>query len=271
MNTVLLFSLSTLRYALCIATLFYISSFSSLAHAEDEHVQVISSGAAKVSLIELYTSEGCSSCPRADRWLSRFVDNPLLWREIVLFSFHVDYWNYLGWRDEFSSAVFSQRQREHKRVGNLSAVYTPGVLINGFEWRGLLERQPFPIPANPLLEGTHPGVLTLEVSGQNISLTLEAGSSNPGKPIAHVALLGTGIENYITRGENADRTLRHDFVVLQHELKQGDGPWRFDVAADKRATAIAAWIEDANTQRPIQAVGGWLDGRGNEEVAALVP
>ena len=61
----------------------------------------LSSQEQRTTLIELYTSEGCSSCPPADRWLSRLKDDPRLWKQIVPLAFHVDYWNYLGWRDRF--------------------------------------------------------------------------------------------------------------------------------------------------------------------------
>ena len=99
--------------------------------------RVIESGPRQVTLVELYTSEGCSSCPRADRWISHFVDSSDLWQRVVPLSFHVDYWDYLGWKDRFSKPEFSKRQRNHKKTGNVPAVYTPGTLVNGKEWRGV--------------------------------------------------------------------------------------------------------------------------------------
>ena len=119
---------------------------------------VFESGERRTTLVELYTPEGCSSCPPSDRWIALFKDSPLLWSSVVPLSFHVDYWDYQGWKDEFSSAVYSSRQRKHQRIGNLSAVYTPGVLVDGSEWRGLLETEPFPAKASG-----RPGKLTLSV------------------------------------------------------------------------------------------------------------
>jgi len=84
----------------------------------------------QTSLLELYTSEGCSSCPPAEAWLSGLKDNPGLWRDFVPVAFHVDYWNYLGWRDKWSRAEYSDRQQEYARVWGAANVYTPEFVVN---------------------------------------------------------------------------------------------------------------------------------------------
>ena len=89
----------------------------------------------RVSLLELYTSEGCSSCPPADRWVSKLRDDPRLWHEVVPVAFHVDYWDYIGWPDRFASPAFGARQREYARTRHVSTVYTPGLVLAGEEWR----------------------------------------------------------------------------------------------------------------------------------------
>ncbi len=76
----------------------------------------------RVTLLELYTSEGCSSCPPADRWLSGLRDDPRLWREVVPVAFHVDYWDAIGWPDRFASAAHSERQRTYARSGHVGSV-----------------------------------------------------------------------------------------------------------------------------------------------------
>lgn len=96
---------------------------------------VIESPPERVALLELYTSEGCSSCPPADRWLSELKTNNELWTRVVPVAFHVDYWDYLGWPDRFAAASFSNRQREYALQGAVSTVYTPGLIYNGSEWR----------------------------------------------------------------------------------------------------------------------------------------
>ena len=104
----------------------------------------LSSGTQQTTLLELYTSEGCSSCPPADRWLSRFKNDAGLWQQIVPVAFHVDYWNQLGWPDRFSNAAYTARQHNYKRHNYLNVVYTPGFVRNGREWRGWFEQQPLP-------------------------------------------------------------------------------------------------------------------------------
>jgi hypothetical protein len=78
--------------------------------------QTFQSGPARVGLLELYTSEGCSSCPPAESWLSGLAGNDALWKDVVPVAFHVDYWDYLGWRDVFASSAFSERQRDYASV-----------------------------------------------------------------------------------------------------------------------------------------------------------
>src|SRR5882672_2702112 len=90
----------------------------------------------QTALLELYTSEGCSSCPPAEAWLTRLKDDPALWRNFVPVAFHVDYWDHLGWRDPWAAKAFSERQRNHAESWSAASVYTPGFVLNGKEWRG---------------------------------------------------------------------------------------------------------------------------------------
>ena len=95
------------------------------------------SGPQQTALIELYTSEGCSSCPPAEAWMSRLKDSPGLWKQFVPIAFHVDYWDRLGWRDRFSSQRWTERQRRYASLWQSESVYTPAVVVNGREQRGL--------------------------------------------------------------------------------------------------------------------------------------
>jgi len=95
------------------------------------------SGPQQTALIELYTSEGCSSCPPAESWMSRLKDSPGLWKQFVPIAFHVDYWDRLGWRDRFSSQRWTERQRRYASLWQSESVYTPAVVVNGREQRGL--------------------------------------------------------------------------------------------------------------------------------------
>lgn len=216
---------------------------------------ILESGVGQTTLVELYTSEGCSSCPPADRWLSQFVESDRLWQEVIPLSFHVDYWNYLGWKDEYANKAFSTRQREHKRQGSVNAVYTSATVINGQEWRGLFDREPFPSPSRQ-----QPGNLQLRLEGSRVAVSFaHAEAKTEEALIGNIVLLGTGIQSSIARGENAGRILNHDFVVLHHESQAAnDGLWIFEINPTEEATAVAAWVSKAQKLPPIQAVGGWL-------------
>ena len=102
----------------------FISAFSTVDCVVAAPVS-FSSPVQQATLIELYTSEGCSSCPPADSWLSQFKDNEHLWTQIVPVSFHVDYWDNLGWRDRFSSAEFSRRQISTSNITILMSSIRP--------------------------------------------------------------------------------------------------------------------------------------------------
>jgi len=94
------------------------------------------SGLKQVSLVELYTSEGCSSCPPAEDWLNRLKNSPSLWSRFVPLAFHVDYWNSPGWKDRWSSPQFSLRQSDYAQLWHAENVYTPCFVLNGGEWTG---------------------------------------------------------------------------------------------------------------------------------------
>ena len=91
------------------------------------------SGDRQVRLLELYTSEGCSSCPPADRWLGGLVDDQRLWRELVPVAFHVDYWDYIGWKDLFAKPEFTARQKSYVTSMGSRYAYTPQMVIDGRE------------------------------------------------------------------------------------------------------------------------------------------
>lgn len=223
---------------------------------------VLESPGARVSLLELYTSEGCSSCPPADRWVSTLEDDPRLWRQVVPVAFHVDYWDYIGWKDRFASPAYSARQREYARSGYVSTVYTPGFVLAGREWRAW-----FTSPVLRLKDGVQAGRLHLEIDRGEGTLAFTPAEPVSGDLVAHVAILGFGLETAVKAGENGGRTLEHDFVVLAYARHPAprDGTMftahfnlpRTEVASARKA--VAAWVSTVGDVRPIQAVGGWLD------------
>lgn len=175
------------------------------------------SGPHRVPLVELYTSEGCSSCPPADRWLSglkRAAENGA----VVPLAFHVDYWDYIGWKDRFARAEFSRKQREAVARRGSRTVYTPQVMLDGRDERGWGGGLHFdrargeasaPAAARVAIEHSRgdDGVWKVRVSGSVDEPAVAAGAR------VHVALFENGLESSVQAGENRGASLHHDFVV----------------------------------------------------------
>src|SRR5215211_7715850 len=180
------------------------------------------SGDTQSSLIELFTSEGCSSCPPAEKWISTFKSNQNLWKKIVPVAFHVDYWDHLGWRDRFAKPEFTSRQQRYAAAWGGDSVYTPGFVVNGEEWRW------FGSNAMPITS-TKVGVLRVSVGDNGKVSATFASDTMQARPLTlNVALLGNDLESDVKRGENSGRKLRHDFVVLQlakSEMTNQDNLW----------------------------------------------
>ena len=244
-----------LGYAWLLVLLFV----AAAARAESQRVAV---GPQQVGLLELYTSEGCSSCPPAERFFSSLLQDDALFDRVVPVAFHVDYWNYLGWRDRFSRAEYSERQRAHVRAGRGRSVYTPGFFFNGNEWR-----QFFGGDVNDFPPATAGGRLTVERDAEQVAISFAPLAAFGSEREAHVAVLGFGIETAVAAGENHGRTLRHDFIVLdtvsvalQRTADTWQGETRItvpDAAASRYALAV--WVGAAPGGLPEQAAGLWLD------------
>ncbi|MDP9099887.1 MAG: DUF1223 domain-containing protein [Verrucomicrobiota bacterium] len=216
---------------------------------------VFESKAARTHLIELYTSEGCSSCLPAEEWMSGLKNQPRLWQDIVPLAFHVDYWDHLGWKDSFASKIWTERQADYSVRWKGESVYTPAFALDGKEWHyGKL-----PAPATEAQ-----GVLKIIVNGDKVTATFKA-SNGEGRYDIHVARLGFALGMDITAGENSGRKLMHDFVVLgltNETMKAGAKelqlPAPSKTSTGEARTAIAAWVTQVGQIEPIQAVGGWL-------------
>ena len=223
---------------------------------------IIQSGVTQSNLIELYTSEGCSSCPPADRWFSTLKEHPALWQRLVPIAFHVDYWDYIGWKDRFSRAEFTARQRQYANENTLPTIYTPGLISNGREWRN------FGWTAPTTSGGRNVGPMIVTADADELAISFQSLQTlTVDKLVANIALLGFGLTSDVWAGENAGRELTHDFVVLEYArvtMNFDDGSYqattrrpRSKVDADRYA--IALWVSTENEQTPLQAVGAWLD------------
>lgn len=211
-----------------------------------------------VALLELYTSEGCNSCPPADRWLSAIRGSDSL----VPLALHVDYWDRLGWKDRFASARFSERQYSLAQQAGSRAVYTPGVFLNLREFRGwgsgrfddaVRAINAKPARADIRLELDTPGLAQLAIKAD---FRLKA----PNQGRAFVALYENRLSTDVKAGENRGVTLRHDYVV-----REWIGPIEVDGAAELRRTlalqgdwktsdlGVAAFVQDAAGREVLQA------------------
>ena len=161
----------------------------------------------RTSLLELYTSEGCSSCPPADRWLSQLPANS----GVVPLAFHVDYWDRLGWKDPFGQAEFSQRQRA--RNSGMGWVYTPQVMLDGADHRAWHKSR---LPQGQAIVAPVSMSLTLDQSSDRIQAQVNSrltpSANNKGAQL-FLALFENRLSSNVATGENARRTLHHDYVV----------------------------------------------------------
>ena len=216
---------------------------------------VFQSGSKHTPLLELYTSEGCSSCPPADRWLSKFAMEPDLWKRVVPVAFHVDYWDYIGWKDRFADATFGERQRRYARQGRAGGVYTPGLFVDGREWRGWRRGR------QPQSSGAMTGPLTAVIDGSSVEVTFASATGQKAERV-FLALLGMDRTTVVRAGENRGRTLRQDFVVLDLQEQRLDEAQQrsFSIPRDPDAgrQALATWVTDASGLNVLQATGGWL-------------
>jgi hypothetical protein len=190
---------------------------------------------------------------------------PGLWNDFVPIAFHVDYWDYLGWRDRWASKEFSDRQRAYAQSWGSDSLYTPGFVLNGKEWRGWWDRK-----GVSARSGIKAGVLKVTSEDAN-HWQVSFAPVVPGATSyeLHAALLVSGLGSDVKAGENAARHLKHDFVALtliQERLSgQKDGfQGMFILDTKPNVTegqlALAVWVTRSGQLEPVQAVGGWLEG-----------
>lgn len=235
-------------------SLFCFSLFWALTSLQAQEKISFQSSNNQAKLIELFTSQGCSSCPPAENWINSFLKEEKLWQEFVPVAFHVDYWDYLGWKDVYAKKQFTKRQRAYRATRNLRSVYTPAFLLNGKEWRG------GKFPKTSVQVGILSGILEnnqLHISYSEKTKNLEL----------HVVLLGFGVQTHILGGENANLSLAQEFLALDHQklFNRKNSPvnqWILDLPANSKPeikkVALAIWVSDKKTMQVVQATGFWL-------------
>jgi len=218
-----------------------------------------------IALFELYTSEGCDTCPPADRWFSTLNLGTLAPRAAEL-AFHVDYWDRLGWRDRFDSPAFTQRQYGQVQRHQASFVYTPQVLLQGreFDWRNAKH----PALSVAGING-RPARASIELAAEPIAPTSLAVDVHVRVPeaadrahaVVDVALVQNGLASDVKDGENAGKHLVHDHVVRAWQSglpvqASGELHQRVELPlpSDSGPLQVVAWAEDATTGDVLQAL-----------------
>jgi hypothetical protein len=220
----------------------------------------VRSGSEAHALVELYTSEGCSSCPPADRWLSSFTSaDP----RVVPIAFHVGYWDYIGWKDKFADERYTQRQRDLAKIFASQSVYTPQVVLAGRDYRSWRDSRATAAAIDQVKR---------QSSGAQIEITLRAdpGSGLEGNAAAQlspgaahgdldlfVAVTQNGLSNRVTAGENRGEKLEHNFVARDLAvIRDLKGTFRFRPKADwdLERMSVVAFVQDRKTGRVLQAL-----------------
>ncbi|MFP2913454.1 DUF1223 domain-containing protein, partial [Pyxidicoccus sp. 3LFB2] len=203
-------------------------------------------------VVELYTSEGCSSCPPADAALSRLARaQPLEGVELIPLGFHVDYWDDLGWKDPYASPAFSARQRRYALNGDDNRVYTPQMVVDG-------ERSFVGDEAKARAQATAsakrakvPLRVSARVDGDAAVLTVRLDAAPPAGTELWAALTEEGLSSRVTRGENAGRTLEHAAVVrAQVTLPAPKADPAGGFVAEARVPLATGWKRQALRARP---------------------
>ena len=202
----------------------YLLLFLSTTAMAEEKVFTAHSPSHRVSLFELYTSEGCSSCPPADRFISGLYKTGVSSEQILPLAFHVTYWDYIGWKDPFASAMHDQRQRKIAQLAGGRTVYTPQFVLNGSDYRDYraFNRHVHELATQPSKVDIS---LLAKTSGQLADVTINTNSTAYGsiEPVYYLALYENSLVSYVKEGENEGVTLKHDYVVrnIYGPFKQG--------------------------------------------------
>jgi len=212
-------------------------------------------------VVELFTSEGCSSCPPADAVLLELSHRtPQDAPELILLGEHVDYWNYIGWTDRFSSAQFSQRQSDYARAFRLGSVYTPQMIIDGRQQ--LVGNDPSEVhrTIEEAARETKPAQVGLQWQGNDrLHISVQAPAALRGKLL--LAVTEDGLSTAVGGGENGGRTLHHAAVVRQLQALGNTNKGSFETTLTVSPQAgwnasqlrVAVLVQDPATQRVLGA------------------
>jgi hypothetical protein len=221
------------------------------------------SGPGTAALVELYTSEGCSSCPPADRWLAT-VGQRYPADRVVPLALHVDYWDYIGWKDPYAKREFSLRQRKLSQLQRMALVYTPQVVLQGRDFRGwgtpAFDQALARINSQPAKARLRLQVLRADEKSLDVEVSAEL--LQPAQDAAlYVAAYRSKLESKVTAGENRGRLLSHDYVVLEWLGPLAISGRRVErrtlpllPGASAEGSGVAAFVQDTRTGEVLQAL-----------------
>jgi hypothetical protein len=180
----------------------------------------VKSGAKTASIVELYTSEGCDSCPPADKWFSTLRAQPGAAAPIVPLAFHVDYWDYIGWKDRFAQARFAERQRATVGLHGSRTVYTPQIMLDGRDSRTWTSGSRFDASLREVTARAPRAAIALEsaLTANQVDLSIELNGLNEADrrdAQIYIAITENNLTSRVTAGENRGVTLKHDHVVRE--------------------------------------------------------
>ncbi len=220
------------------------------------------------AVLELFTSEGCSSCPAADKLLATIIDEAgRSGKHLYPIAFHVDYWNRLGWTDRFSSADYSARQSKYAEQFHLSSIYTPQLIFNGrLECTGSDEtkvrRNIATLLEQTILEAKPSITIAYDkqsLKNKSVSVNLTAQHFQIGA-VLNVVLIESDLSTSVKRGENSGRELRHENVarffqqsILTENTYKNTVTLLIPPDANSEHLSVVAYIQDPNTLHIIGA------------------
>lgn len=228
----------------------------------------LQSGARTAVLVELYTSQGCDSCPPADRWLSSLQSKGYTLDKVVPLALHLDYWDYIGWKDPYAKREFATRQRRLAELKRAKIVYTPQVLLQGRDFRHW-DSGEFASAVEKLNRQSPRATIGLVLNamgkaGADVTVTAELLSAAERKDAAlYLAAFENKLTSQVAAGENKGRTLPHDYVV-----REWIGPIEFGADlkvgekrtlpllpnANPQQSGVAAFVQNRSTGEVLQAL-----------------
>jgi hypothetical protein len=212
-------------------------------------------------VIELFTSEGCSSCPPADALLSKLLaSQPIDSAEVMALEFHVDYWDRLGWKDPFASATASKRQQDYSERFGPDKVYTPQLVVDGHDEMVGSDEAKVLDTIRAAAARTHlkMGVTaTARPGAVRVSVEAPAAAKDLEPTAIVVALVEDGVSSAVRRGENTGRTLTHSAVVRKHQTigtLQSDpfaaeGEWPLNPAWKRAGLRVVAFLQGEKSRQ----------------------